>query len=349
MGIFVVYHFEYVRTYQPVRIDCRVYQNRVMDVLFIVVVVAVCLFVIVAVVFVLPIADVIYYYYYYFLSFFSLFFFFFSILNGAHLSLSVDARLTHEASAVVPVCVFVQRDTVACAVALACNHGAPCQEDIPQTPPPHAILGLNRVLIFLPVFPPLLNGCTVVYAHSVNVRHLKSGSFDLVNNPAQRAGGIGTGENVAAHKETPDEIFPLPGAAQTGDLEVKQAVIGQHALDLGQKGGETADTDVLGHLQAADFVICLGRNVAVVTAQHACLVLRQPLAAVDLLGPLDLIAGNGHARGARTAMFAIKGGQRAPSAANIKHTLTWLELKLIGNHAHLVVLHFFKSLRIGAR
>jgi hypothetical protein len=42
-----------------------------------------------------------------------------------------------------------------------------------------------------------------MHAQDINILHFKPGGFDLINNPAERAGSVCTGEDVFIHEETP--------------------------------------------------------------------------------------------------------------------------------------------------
>lgn len=102
--------------------------------------------------------------------------------------------------------------------------------------------------------------------------HLKASTLALGNVPGEGGGGVGTGEDVLVHEETPDEVLKLPVAAETGDLEVEDAIVLETVSDDLEEDLEVLDTDVLGHLKAGDLVPLFQGDVAVVEQLDLCLV-----------------------------------------------------------------------------
>lgn len=49
-----------------------------------------------------------------------------------------------------------------------------------------------------------------MHAQDINVLHLEASAFELVDDPAEGAGGVGAREDIFVHEETPDEILVLP-------------------------------------------------------------------------------------------------------------------------------------------
>jgi hypothetical protein len=54
-----------------------------------------------------------------------------------------------------------------------------------------------------PVQIPPPDSSAIMHAQDINILHFKPGSFDLVDNPAERARSICTREDVFIHEETP--------------------------------------------------------------------------------------------------------------------------------------------------
>ena len=52
--------------------------------------------------------------------------------------------------------------------------------------------------------------------------------------PVQRRGGVGTGEDVAAHEQAPGKILPVGALAKAGHLHEERPVVGEEVLDLVQ-------------------------------------------------------------------------------------------------------------------
>lgn len=86
-------------------------------------------------------------------------------------------------------------------------------------------------------------------AQDIDILDLETSSFDLPDDPSERAGGISAGEDVLVHEETPgrgqdtleeqrdagytpDEVFVLPGGSDTSDLEDKDTVVFEKIIHL---------------------------------------------------------------------------------------------------------------------
>ena len=79
----------------------------------------------------------------------------------------------------------------------------------------------------------------------VDVLHLEAGLLDLVDDPPERAGGVGAGEDVLVHEESPDEVFVLPVLSDAGDLQDEGALVVEEVVDLLEEGAVAPDTNVL--------------------------------------------------------------------------------------------------------
>ena len=83
-----------------------------------------------------------------------------------------------------------------------------------------------------------------MHAKDINTLNLEPGCLDLVDDPADGAGGIGTGEDVFVHEETPDEVFVLPALTDTGDLEEEDAVVVEEVVNVITGPAEARDASV---------------------------------------------------------------------------------------------------------
>jgi hypothetical protein len=70
----------------------------------------------------------------------------------------------------------------------------------------------------------------------VYVLDFKAGTFESVDEETKGSGCIRTGKDIFIHEETPDQIFVLPGLAETGYLEEKHAIIVEHIVNLTKEG-----------------------------------------------------------------------------------------------------------------
>ena len=83
------------------------------------------------------------------------------------------------------------------------DDGRVCEEEDPDPVPALTVCGDDFVLVGDPVLVPAVDGSGVVYTKDVDVLNFKSVGFDLVNDPSEGAGGVGTGEDVFVHEESP--------------------------------------------------------------------------------------------------------------------------------------------------
>jgi len=185
-----------------------------------------------------------------------------------------------------------------------------------------------------------------VNANSIHSLDLKASTFQLVDEPAKRGRGIGARKDVFVHEETPDKILILPALTQTGNLKEEDTIVIQHVIDLLEEGREVANTNVLGHLQASNFVVATlrNRNVAVVHAKDLALLLRDAGLAESIVAPGSLVATESDAGHLGTVVHTGKTGKGPPTTADIKQALTLLELDLLADNSKLVILELLQSL-----
>jgi hypothetical protein len=116
----------------------------------------------------------------------------------------MNARMVrHTHDPMVRIQVLVQRELEHTGTATAADDDRPREEEHPDAVPAFAVLGNDRLPVRHPVLVPPVDRCAVVYAEDVDVLHLEADGFELVDDPAERAGGVGTGEDVFVHEETP--------------------------------------------------------------------------------------------------------------------------------------------------
>lgn len=193
-------------------------------------------------------------------------------ISSALLERSSKAELSwNTKNAVSRVDVLDQGNLVAGCSSLARDDGRVSEEELPDLEPLDAVLGNNVVAVAQPVSVPSPESRRVVDTDSVNRLGLEAGSLKVVDEKTKRRGGISTWEDVSVHEKTPDEVLVLPGLTKTGDLQEEDSVVIKHLIDLLQKRGKVADTDVLGHLKTGDFVVTPFRNwdITVIHAQNS--------------------------------------------------------------------------------
>lgn len=185
-----------------------------------------------------------------------------------------------------------------------------------------------------------------MHANSIDMLDLKSGTFQLVDEPAQGSRSVGTWEDVLVHEQTPDEVLVLPGLPETSNLQKKYAVVVQHVVNLLQELGEVTHADMFGHLQTGDLVVAaLGDwDISVVHAQDVALLLRDTNLAHSVVAPSSLVATKGNTSSPRAVVGAGKAGKGAPATANIQESLALLETDLLAHDSQLVVLELLKAL-----
>ncbi len=84
---------------------------------------------------------------------------------------------------------------------------------------------------------------------------LETGSLKLVDDETKWGRGVGTGENVLVHEQSPDQILILPVLTETSILQEENAIIVKHVMNLFEEGTQLANADVLSHLKAGDLLV----------------------------------------------------------------------------------------------
>lgn len=253
----------------------------------------------------------------------------------------------HALDAVSRVDILHTRNLVTRRAPLARDDGAVCEEELPYPVPPLAVLGADLGRVGEPVAVPAPDGRTVMYADGVDGLDLETSSLEFVDEPKQRRRGVGAGEDVLVHEETPDEVFILPRFSQAGNLEKEDAVVREHLRHLAEKGRKVADTDVLGHLETGDLVVdAAGRagDVAIVHAENARLTLGDPVAAETGITPGGLVASQRRTCAMRAVMTGSVSRERTPAATDVEEAFAGLERDFLAHHPHFVVLECFEGL-----
>lgn len=101
--------------------------------------------------------------------------------------------------------------------------------------PSLAVLGLDLVAVTHPVPVPAPESGRVVNTDGVNSLDLETGGLKAVHDKAKRGTGIGTGEDVLVHEQTPDEVLVLPRLADTSDLQEEDTIVVEHVVNLAQE------------------------------------------------------------------------------------------------------------------
>lgn len=212
--------------------------------------------------------------------------------------------------------------------------------------PSLAVLGLNLVPVAHPVSVPPPQSGRVVNTDGVNALDLEASALERVDEPAEGGRGIGTGEDVFVHEQTPDEVLVLPRLSETGNLQEEDTIVVHHVGNLRQELAEVTDTDVLGHLQTGDLVVAaLGDgDVSVVHAQDVALLLGDTSLAQGVVAPGSLVAAEGDTGSLGAVVDTGKAGEGAPATADIQEPLVLLEADLLAHDGQLVVLELLEAL-----
>lgn len=183
-------------------------------------------------------------------------------------------------------------------------------------------------------------------ANCINALDLKSCTLQAIDNETERGGCIGAREDVLVHEETPDEVLVLPGLPQASVLQVENAIIVQHVVDLRQKGAEVPDADVFCHFQACDFLVASwdGRCIAIISAQNPGLRFWNVGIAKALVTPGCLVTTKSDTSDVSTIVDRSVLGKSAPAATKIKNSISLLETDFLANNCKLVILELLESL-----
>jgi len=264
--------------------------------------------------------------------------------NSIHSNLDLPgSALSDKDMTIVSAGVLVQNDLEASGGSVLSDDSGPRQEPSPLAPPMFTVLLDDVVSVGAPVIVPTLDGGGVVDTDGLDAVDLEAGTLALVDDPGERAGGVGTGEDVFAHEAAPEEILILPSATETSDLEVEDTIIREHILDLEQELGEILDSDVFGHFETGDFVVLGVGDVAVIHAENASALLDAFLLEA-VHGELGLLLSDGDTSSVHTPVAGSVQGESAPTAADIQKSLALLEVNLVENELELVLLSDLEGL-----
>jgi len=220
------------------------------------------------------------------------------------------------------------------------------KEVLPDAVPAGTVLSVDLILVAEPVAVPPPKGSRVVDTDCVGHLDLEAGTLKSVDNEAQRSRGVGTGEDVLVHEETPGEVLELPCLAETSDLKEESTIILKHVIDLTEERTQVTDTNVLSHLETCDLVVATrgNRDLTVIHAQNLRLILlnANPLEAV--VAPGGLVAAKCDTSDVSAVVGRGELGKSSPTAANVEHLLAPLEADLLTYDSHLVVLKLFERL-----
>lgn len=185
-----------------------------------------------------------------------------------------------------------------------------------------------------------------MYTNSVNHLYLETSTLEGVDDETERSRRVGTRENVLVHKETPGEVLELPSFAKSSNLQEEDTVIVEHVVDLAEESTQVTDTDVLSHLKTGDLVVATrgDGNFAVIHAENVGLFSLNASLPETVVAPSSLVTTQ---RNTSDLCAIVYGGELcecAPSAANVEHFLARLQVDLLADNRHLVVLQLFQAL-----
>lgn len=86
-----------------------------------------------------------------------------------------------------------------------CNYNRVSQKENPDPIPSFAVSLDDLVSVRDPVLVPAPDCRTIMDSEYVDILNLKTGSLELAHNPAERARGVGTGEDIFVHEQAPAE------------------------------------------------------------------------------------------------------------------------------------------------
>lgn len=235
--------------------------------------------------------------------------------------------------------------------------------------PALAVLGLDGVGVAEPVAVPSPQGGGVVHADGVDAkievsaipftqRNLLGENFNsplnLKASPLKRARVVPQGsrsvsatEDVFVQVDAPDEVLVLPSLTETRQLHVHGTVVLEHVVALAEKGSELLDANVLAHLKLRDLVEFLLGDVAVVHAEDFALLLGDAGAAERVGGVGGALLCDGDTGDLGAVVQTGEFGESTPAAADVEHGLALLQVELLADHGHLVVLQFLEGLLAG--
>ena len=212
--------------------------------------------------------------------------------------------------------------------------------------PSLSVLGSDLVLVCEPVTVPPPEGSRVVYTNCVDHLDFKASGLESVDNESERSRSVSTWEDILVHEKTPGEVLELPGLTETGNLEEEGTVIVEHVVNLAEKATETTNTDVLSHLETGDLVEAALRdgNVAVVHAENSGLVFLDARLPEAVITPSSLVATKSDTSNVCTVVDRGEASKSAPTATNVEHPLVLLQVDLLADDGHLVVLELLEAL-----
>ena len=242
--------------------------------------------------------------------------------------------------------VLDESDLEASSTALAGDDGGVGKEELPDTEPSLAVLGLDLVLVGHPVAVPSPEGSRVVNTDSINVLDLETGTLKLIDNPAKRSRSVSAREDVLVHEETPSEILVLPSLADTGVLEEEDTIIVKHVVNLLKEAREVTNTNVLRHFETGDLLVTtLGDgDITVVLANNLALLLRNASLAHAAVAPSGLVAAESNTSNPGTILLTGEASKSTPTTANVEHGVALGKTDLLTDNGKLVVLEFLKRL-----
>ena len=214
---------------------------------------------------------------------------------------------------------------------------------MPDAEPALAVLRENRGAVAQPVVVPVSDRQAVVRAHVFDRVRLPARLLHRRQHRRRTQARVGAREDVLVHEQAPDQIFGTQSTAQSSPLQVEQPVVSQKIGDVAVERLEALDADVFHHFEAGDLVVGARGSIAVVEAEHAGAVRDAPVLR-PLVAELRLPLGNRHA--GRVGAVRARGvaRERSPAAADVEEPFAALQLQLLADEVHLVVLRLLQRL-----
>lgn len=243
--------------------------------------------------------------------------------------------------------VLVHNDLVAGGGAETGGDGGPRKEELPETVKVIAVLVGHLLAVGEPVEVPAMEGVGVVTTDGLDGVNFHASELALLDVPVEGSGGVSAGEDVLGHEETPVDVFPVGALTETGDLHQELTVFLEAVADLLEVDLEVGEADVFSHLDGRDsikaLIFILIRDITVIAHKHLGLLLGEAFGFVLVAAPLTAFDGERDGSSFSSVLASSMAGESSPSTADVEELLSLLDVQLVTDHIHLVVLCLLES------
>lgn len=113
---------------------------------------------------------------------------------------------------------------------------------------------------------------------------------------------------------------------------------------MAEESSEFTDADVLTHLELGDLVVLGAGDITVIHTDDAALLLGDTSLTEGIVTPSSLVLSNGKSSNLSAVVQTGEAGQGTPATTDVQHSLAFLELNLLADDGHLVILHLLEGL-----